>query len=115
VDVAGLVASTLNLSNQDFLAGRLNFQPERRRIQVVNYGNIVTPVGGRVYLIAPNVENHGVISTPQGQTILAAGKTVHLVEADVPHLRVEVAIRRRGAQRRPDPCRRLAAPASTPV
>jgi filamentous hemagglutinin family protein len=90
VDVAGLVASTLNLSNQDFLAGRLNFEAGATSGSIVNHGSIVTPVGGRVYLIAPNIENHGVISTPQGQTILAAGRTVQLVEADVPDLRVEI-------------------------
>ena len=90
VDVAGLVASTLNLSNQDFLAGRLNFEAGPVANSIVNYGNVETPAGGRVYLIAPNIENHGVISTPQGQTLLAAGKSVQLVEADVPNLRVEI-------------------------
>ena len=30
-------------------------------------------VGGRVVLVGPNVQNHGTISTPDGQTILAAG------------------------------------------
>lgn len=33
-------------------------------------------VGGRVMLVAPNVTNEGTISTPDGQTILAAGMQV---------------------------------------
>lgn len=33
-------------------------------------------VGGRVVLVGPNVENNGTISTPDGQTILAAGMEV---------------------------------------
>ncbi|MCB1276967.1 filamentous haemagglutinin family protein [Prosthecobacter sp.] len=33
-------------------------------------------VGGRVALIGPNVTNNGTISTPDGQTILAAGRQV---------------------------------------
>ena len=46
-------------------------------------------VGGRVALIAPNVTNGGTISTPDGQTILAAGEQVGFaahVSSD-PHLR----------------------------
>ncbi len=38
-----------------------------------------THVGGRVALIGPNVTNAGTISTPDGQTILAAGLQVGLV------------------------------------
>ncbi len=90
VDVAGLVASTLNITDQDFLAGRLNFQSGAVANPILNYGRIATPAGGRVYLIAPDIENHGVITTPQGQTVLAAGKSAQLVEADVPNLRVEI-------------------------
>jgi filamentous hemagglutinin family protein len=33
-------------------------------------------VGGRIMLVGPNVENAGTISTPEGQTILAAGLQV---------------------------------------
>ena len=65
IDVGGFVASTLNLSNQDFLAGRLNFQPTLNAGNVVNAGLITTPSGGSVYLVAPNVTNSGVISTPR--------------------------------------------------
>ncbi len=36
-------------------------------------------VGGRIALIAPTVTNQGVISTPDGQTILAAGQQVGFV------------------------------------
>lgn len=36
-------------------------------------------VGGRVVLVGPNVTNHGTISTPDGQTILAAGLQVGFV------------------------------------
>jgi filamentous hemagglutinin family protein len=90
VDVAGLVASTLNITDQDFLAGRLNFQAGAVAGALVNQGTITTPAGGQVLLIAPDVRNHGIVSTPGGETILAAGKSVKLVESDLPELRVEV-------------------------
>ncbi|HSI95467.1 MAG TPA: filamentous hemagglutinin family protein [Methylophilaceae bacterium] len=45
---------------------------------------ITTASGGRVMLLAPDVENHGVIHTPDGQTILAAGKQVYLAKSDDP-------------------------------
>jgi filamentous hemagglutinin family protein len=36
-------------------------------------------VGGRIALVGPNVRNEGTISTPDGQTILAAGQQVGMV------------------------------------
>ncbi len=90
IDVAGLVASTLNLSNADFLAGRMRFTDTPGAANVVNQGTITTPSGGQVYLVAPNVENHGVISSPQGEVILAAGKTIDLVDSGTPNLRVQI-------------------------
>ncbi len=90
VDVAGLVATTLNLSNNDFLAGRLNFEAGAVANSIVNQGEIVSSGGGRILLIAPDVQNHGLISSPNGEVVLAAGKSVQLVEADLPMLKVEV-------------------------
>jgi filamentous hemagglutinin family protein len=55
---------------------------------VVQAGAVITSpttsdhVGGRVALIGPNVKNAGTISTPDGQTILAAGNQVGLVAHD---------------------------------
>ncbi len=90
VDVNGLVASTLALSNEDFLAGRLNFRAGDKAGAVVNQGTISTPAGGRVYLVAPSVENSGVITTPQGATLLAAGRQVSLVDSASPYVDVIV-------------------------
>ena len=90
VDVAGLVASTLNLSNQDFLAGRLNFAPNPLAGKVVNQGTIITPSGGSVYLVAPNVANSGIINSPQGDVILAAGQSVKIFDTSTPGVRVEI-------------------------
>ena len=55
IDVAGLVASTLNISDQDFLANKLNFTGGALAGALKNKGAITTPSGGSVYLIAPNV------------------------------------------------------------
>jgi filamentous hemagglutinin family protein len=90
VDVGGLVASTLNITDRDFLAGRLNFQAGAVANSIVNQGEIVSSSGGRIYLVAPDVQNHGLISSPSGEVVLAAGKSVSLVDADVPNLQVEV-------------------------
>ncbi len=90
VDVNGLVASSLNLSNADFLAGKQHFLAGDTAGKVDNQGTITTPNGGQVYLIAPNVENSGIITTPKGDVVLAAGHSVQLVDSANPDLHVVV-------------------------
>jgi filamentous hemagglutinin family protein len=55
VNVAGLVASSLNLSNADFMAGRLRFQDQPGAGKITNQGTIRTIDGGQIYLVAPSV------------------------------------------------------------
>ncbi|MFL6633126.1 MAG: filamentous hemagglutinin N-terminal domain-containing protein, partial [Massilia sp.] len=88
VDVNGLVASTLNISDADFQAGRKHFQAGVIAGTVRNEGAIATPSGGQVFLLAPNVENTGIVTAPDGDVILAAGHTVQLVDSNDPDLRV---------------------------
>lgn len=90
IDVAGFVASTLNISDQDFLANRLNFSATPNAGNLSNAGAITTPTGGSVYLVAANVENTGVINTPGGETILAAGQTVQLIDTSTPGVKVTI-------------------------
>ncbi|MGH6691963.1 MAG: filamentous hemagglutinin N-terminal domain-containing protein, partial [Gammaproteobacteria bacterium] len=89
VDVAGLVASTLNMSDADFLGGRLRFTDGLGK-SVVNEGSINTGTGGSVYLIGSGVTNNGIIRSPQGEVVLAAGNSVELVSPGTPNLRVEI-------------------------
>ncbi len=90
VDVAGFVASTLNISNADFLAGRRLFANDGSAKDVINQGEIRTPSGGSVYLIGSNVGNEGIITTPKGETILAAGQTVSLIDSATPGVKVDI-------------------------
>ena len=92
IDVQGLVASTLAISNKDFLAGKLNFEAGALGGSSVggirNQGNITTREGGGVYLVAPDIENSGIIHSPQGEVMLAAGHKVALVEAGNPDVQM---------------------------
>ena len=90
VDVAGLVASTLNLSNADFLAGNSHYTQVPGAANISNAGNINAQQGGQIFLIAPNVENTGVITAPNGEILLAAGYSVDLVNTNNPNLRVSI-------------------------
>lgn len=91
VDVAGLVASTLNLSNADFLAGRLRFTSTPGAGSVVNNGTITSAgANAPIYLIGPAVTNGGIITGPRGEVLLAAGQTVEVAEPGTPNLRVEI-------------------------
>ncbi|MDQ1834133.1 two-partner secretion domain-containing protein [Massilia scottii] len=90
IDVGSLTASTLNLTNADFLAGKRNFNGTPAAGGIVNQGAITTPGGGKVFLIAPNVENSGIITSPQGDVVLAAGHSVQLVDSSNPDLHVVV-------------------------
>jgi filamentous hemagglutinin family protein len=90
VDVNGLVASTLNLPDADFLAGKKNFQAGANAGSLRNDGAIATPSGGKVFLIAPKVENTGIITAPNGEVVLAAGRSVQLADSSDPNLQVVV-------------------------
>lgn len=90
VNVAGLVASTLAISNSDFLAGKNKFTAGDVAGAVSNMGAITTPSGGQVYLIAPDVTNSGIITSPKGDVVLAAGRSVQLADSSNPDMQVVV-------------------------
>ena len=88
VNVGALFASTLDVSNADFLSGRARFAAAGTgpAAQLLNQGEIVTPVGGQVWLIGESVRNEGLIRTPGGSIVLAAGHSVEWVDPAQPHV-----------------------------
>lgn len=103
VNVAGLIASSLNISpyalNPDDSTNLTNAALSNQAafqlftdgngnalgsgdVQVLQGANITTSEGGQVLLFAPNVGNAGTIRTPGGQTALAAGTSVYLTTSE---------------------------------
>ncbi len=79
IDVHGLVATTSDIRNQDFLTGNYNFNlPANRGGIVVNRGSITASQGGLVALVAPGVQNDGLITARLGRVNLASGNTFTL-------------------------------------
>jgi filamentous hemagglutinin family protein len=79
IDVGSLVAATANLSNENFMAGRYRFdQVANRDAVIVNRGEITAASGGLVALVAPGVENSGVIRAQLGRVALASGNAFTL-------------------------------------
>ncbi len=77
VSVGGIAASTLGISDADFLAGRYSFSNGGSAGSVVNQGNITT-LSGYAALVGPQVSNTGVINARMGTVALAAGNAVTL-------------------------------------
>ena len=76
VNVGGLVASTLNMSDGDFMAGRYHFAGNSNAT-VLNQGSINAP-GGFVALLGAEVGNDGIILARLGTVALAAGSAMTL-------------------------------------
>jgi filamentous hemagglutinin family protein len=70
VDVGGLVASSMDISNANFSSGNYVFNAGSHAGSVINDGQLR---GGYVVLSAPQVGNAGSIATPGGSTALLAG------------------------------------------
>jgi filamentous hemagglutinin family protein len=103
VNVGGLLATSLNISPDALQLGIGNassvqtaaFQPYTDSLGrplvsgdiTVQHGATIDSAGGQVLLFAPNVENAGRISTPDGQTIIGAGKRVFLAVSSDPNVR----------------------------
>ncbi|MBT7444161.1 MAG: filamentous hemagglutinin N-terminal domain-containing protein [Methylococcales bacterium] len=79
LDVAGLVATTLDIGDQDFLNGQMQFTRQGDFSgQVVNEGQIHTEDGGYVVLAGDYVENTGIVTANLGAVGLAAGQNLTL-------------------------------------
>lgn len=77
VNVGGLLATTSDIRDQDFLDGIYSFgiassDPSAR---IVNLGTIEAAEGGTVVLSAASVENGGVIKARLGSVVLGGAKT----------------------------------------
>ena len=78
VDVSGLVASTLDISNANFMAGNYLFQNTGSAGSILNQGNINAASGGFVALLAPQIVNQGLITAHLGSVLLASGDKISL-------------------------------------
>lgn len=94
INVNSLVASSLNISDDLFNKGYLSitdgsaaFSGATGYVQVDAGAEINAASGGKVLLFAPNIINNGLIKTPDGQTLLAAGQKVYLTASGDSNLR----------------------------
>src|SRR5436190_16766751 len=79
INTAGFLATTSDIRNQDFMAGRYNFGiAGRPDASIVNQGRITATTGGFAALVAPGVRNSGTITATLGTVSLAAGNTFTL-------------------------------------
>lgn len=92
VDTQGLIASSLNLSDQDFLTGNYHFVAgsNTKTGAIVNEGIIRAGKNGNVILIAPSIQNNGIIKSDGGQITLAAGQELVLTSLDNPDIRYAI-------------------------
>src|SRR5882672_8139816 len=73
VNTAGFLATTSDIKNSDFMAGRYNFNiPGRPDASIVNQGRITASSGGFAALVAPGVRNSGTITATLGTVALGA-------------------------------------------
>src|SRR6266511_1773806 len=73
VNTSGFVATTHDITNQDFMAGRYNFNiPGRPDASIVNQGTITAASGGFAALVAPGVRTSGTITATLGTVALGA-------------------------------------------
>ncbi|MBI3545020.1 MAG: filamentous hemagglutinin N-terminal domain-containing protein [Gammaproteobacteria bacterium] len=106
IDTHSFVASTHNISDKVFntsgIAGAINDQHSAAFdahadgwnmspdgfIRIDAGATLRSAEGGKIMMFAPRVDNHGDISTPGGQAILAASHDkIYLANSDDPHLR----------------------------
>ncbi|HMW48215.1 MAG TPA: filamentous hemagglutinin N-terminal domain-containing protein, partial [Cellvibrionaceae bacterium] len=75
VNAGGLIASALQMNDQDYLNGKFTLNAlEGSEGRVINSGLLNAATGGNISLLGQSVENKGLISAQLGSVSLAAGK-----------------------------------------
>lgn len=93
IDTAGFLASTLAASDIDLLNGHLRFNDANGTAGgIVNQGTLTTHSGGSIVLLAPSIENSGIIHA-DGEVLLAAGHSVTIVDMKHPTIGLSVTVK----------------------
>ena len=90
VNVGGLIASTLGISDEDFSAGRQVFTRGAAQGGITNQGQITVVGGGTLALLASTVKNEGTLRARMGNVVLAGGDQVTLQAGAEGRLQVKV-------------------------
>ena len=108
INVGGLIATTSDMRNSDFISGNYNFSvaSPNPNASVVNQGTIKTARGGTAILAGSSVNNQGLIQADMGNVVL--GRREHVQRRL--HRRQPAAFRRR----RPRSSRRRRMPTAAP-
>ena len=78
VDAGAIAASTMNITNADFMAGKYAFVGTPNDGKVINRGTLRAADAGAVALLGKDVVNEGVIVAKKGAAVLAAAEDVTL-------------------------------------
>lgn len=77
INVGGLVASTLNITDANFQAGKYIFEGNSQN-SIINMGTITTAQGGYVAMMGKHVANEGTIVATMGNVQMASGEKISL-------------------------------------
>ena len=78
VDVGSLVATSMNISNADFLGGRYQFNADAGTGSVVNQGVIKAADGGYIVLLGNEVKNSGTLTANNGSVVMGSAQSAML-------------------------------------
>ena len=76
VNVGGLIATAAQTNDADFMAGRYAFQTtsSASNAAIINQGSLMAADGGVIALVAPQVENSGLVRANLGSVALSSGQ-----------------------------------------
>ena len=81
INVGGFIATTVPISPPSSIgSGLWQYSGTPPLASIVNYGEIRAQSGGSIFMVAEKIENHGVLSAPDGTLGLYAGKDVLISE-----------------------------------
>lgn len=78
VNTAGLIASTMNITDQNFMNSNYTFESTGSTASVINMGTLHVTDGRYVALLGKEVANAGLIQATKGTVALSAGDKVSL-------------------------------------
>ena len=81
INVGGFLATTTPVTPPGMAVGPWDFTGAPPTASIINYGQIKTTRGGSIFLLAEKIENHGVLTAPDGTLGLYAGKEVQISDS----------------------------------